>query len=277
MIWCLKNSFKKIFCCKENILKSIPSGSIPLVQVHYCCGRKILRSRINEKNETFERVMDLTYPPAQYAKLNRLSADGEPMFYGSLFSRSSAANNCYPRIVNILEICDPFRRMDVDGSIMTTVGNWVTNRDLRLLAFPLASYSRSFAESRDIRAQYDKIKGYYTKESRNFAKYIGCLLSRERRPCLYEITSVVAHYVLYDDPNTNSFDGVLYPSVKTAGEGLNVCLKPNVADEALTFLGARKQELVKHGEKVTIVDVADAKADNDGNLVWKPVIRDALQ
>jgi len=244
-----------------------------LIPIVYLRDRKILRSRTNENEEFFASAKDLTYPPVCNAKLNRLSADGEPMFYGSLFSRSFAANNCYPRVVNILETCDSFRHMDEDGSIMVTVGNWAANRDLKLLAFPLASYSRSFAESEDIRDQYNKIKGKYSKESRDFAKYIGYLLSQERRSCLYEITSAVAHYVLYDDTRTNSLDGILYPSVQTAGEGLNVCLKPEVADEALDLLGARKQELLKRGKYVSVIDVADAIVGEDGNFVWRPVIK----
>ena len=265
---CLKNER----CCKEDILKSIPSGPLPLIPIAYFRDRKILRSRINDNDVNFSHLTDLTYPPAQNAKLNRLSVEGESMFYGSLFSMSSAANNCLPRIVNILEICDSFRHKE-DDSIMMTVSNWATNRDLALLAFPLASYPRSVAEYDDIRSQYNKIKGNYTKESRDFAKYIGYLLSQEQRPGLYEITSAVAHYVLYDNPRTNYFDGILYPSVQTAGEGLNVCLKPKVADEALDFLGARMQKLVKHGKDVTVVDVADAKVYNGGNLVWGSVVK----
>ena len=89
---------------------------LPILPMRYLKGNKVLRCRPNDV-DYFSSVNDLTYPPEQFAKLNRLSKKGQPMFYCSGFSTSSSKSNCYPRVINVLETCESFRKGSVSSSV----------------------------------------------------------------------------------------------------------------------------------------------------------------
>ena len=57
------------------------------------------------------------------------------------------------------------------------------------------------------------------------------------------------HYLLYINEKTKSADGIMYPSVPAEGDGFNVVLKPESADEKLEFSVAALCYLAKNKDK----------------------------
>lgn len=254
--------------------KAFSLEPVPLFPVTYLKGRKVLRSRPNDFG-VFDNLRDISYPPSHAAKLNRLSKEGQSMFYCSGFSTSSERTNCIPRIVNVLEICQELINSDVDGSVDFTVGVWLVRKNLKLLAFPIniKNFEKMFKEMKQMQAYYDKAINTYSKEAVRFARYIGELISSKQFSCLYEITASYAKYLLYDRTGADDIDGILYPSVQSGGEGVNICLKPEAVDNSLKLLGARKERLIKQGNKSQIIDLRDADVGKDGKLIWKQLYR----
>ena len=60
---------------------------IPLLLLN---NQKIIRSRINDKNDLFYEVSELSYPPVHcVTRTDRASLKGHPMFYASVFTKDA--------------------------------------------------------------------------------------------------------------------------------------------------------------------------------------------
>ncbi len=271
----MEEAFRSDNLKKEQILEMISTLSpIPVISVRYLSGWKVLRSRLNNGIELFQNTKDLSYPPCNAATLSRLSQDGQPMFYCSGFSISTDKTNCRPRIVNVLETCPEFIKGNDDGYRDFTVGVWQVINDLKLITFPMdfSFDGHLFEEMKEIQSSFRQAK-LASNESVKVAKYLGKLISSKGNSCLYEITSTVARHLLFNNPSAKNIDGILYPSVQSSGEGVNICIKPEVADKSLVLMGARKHRLYKCGKDSQIVDLLDADVDMDGKLIWGPIKR----
>ena len=65
-------------------------------------GTKVIRVRQHsQENQLFKYRKDLSYPPKEKVKLARANMDGQPMFYGAVFSNFCINDN--PRLTCLLE------------------------------------------------------------------------------------------------------------------------------------------------------------------------------
>ncbi len=61
-------------------------------------GIPFIRLRINEENDYYDNLSKISYPPKEYATLQRASLVNKPLFYATIFSESQDINNPnYPR------------------------------------------------------------------------------------------------------------------------------------------------------------------------------------
>lgn len=65
-----------------DILKSY-GEDIALMPIKLFANQKILRTRKNE-DDVFGYIHELSYPPKEYARTDRASIEGKPMFYASI-------------------------------------------------------------------------------------------------------------------------------------------------------------------------------------------------
>lgn len=234
-------------------------------------GAKIIRSSINNRNEFHPNVARLNYPPEKYARTDRASLKGKPMFYATVFT-SAVKDNGFPRIFSAMETTDILRNYQETGRIFTTQSLWVADRDLNLFAFPFSkNYTKPCDEVILQRKLWDnKLSQHCSDEYRQFSEYMGDLIAKENYSCLYDITANAINYILYNSTAAPDLDGVMYPSVWGAGQGMNICLKKEAVDECVHFQSASVQCIDKQIGESSIFCVAESYLLPDGSLKWIP-------
>lgn len=234
-------------------------------------GSKIIRSSTNEANRFHENVSRLNYPPIEYARTDRASRKGKPMFYGSIFT-SAYKNNALPRIFSALETTDILRDFEKTGKVFTTQSLWLPSRDLQLFAFPFSkTYKKPCKELKEQRLIWKtKLRKFWPEDYCQFAEYVGVLMAETNHSCLYEITSRSIEHILYRSTVSDTLDGVIYPSVWGDGQGMNICLKKETVDECIHFQAASVQCIDKHVGQSNIFGVAESVLQSNGKLRWIP-------
>lgn len=235
-------------------------------------GSKIIRSSTNDTKEFHESVSRLSYPPERFARTDRASLKGKPMFYGTVFTTAAEKSNAYPRIFSAMETADILRDFQREGKVFTTQSLWLADRDLHLFAFPFSkSYKRPCDEvSYQWKVWEEKLAQHWPEEYRKFSEYLGDLIAQENHSCLYDITANTIDYILYHSTAADDLDGVMYPSVWGAGEGMNICLKKETVDECVHFQAASVQYIDKKVGESTIFGVAESYLLPNGGLKWTP-------
>jgi hypothetical protein len=234
-------------------------------------GSKIIRSNLNGEKQFHESVSRLSYPPTQYARTDRASLEGKPMFYGCVFT-SAAKENALPRIFSALETTDILRDYEATGRTFTTQSLWLPDRDLHLFSFPFSkNYARPCEEVSFQRKVWDEqLKKYWSDEYVIFSEYIGDLLAEENHSCLYDITANTIDFILNKSTAASDLDGIIYPSVWGQGQGMNICLRKEVVDESVHFQMASVQYIEKRKGESKIFGVADSYLCPNGDLKWIP-------
>lgn len=235
-------------------------------------GSKIIRSSTNDTKEFHESVSRLSYPPSQYARTDRASLKGKPMFYGTIFTAAAERTNAYPRLFSAMETTDILRDYNREGKVFTTQSLWLPDRDLHLFAFPFSKdYKKPCEEVKYQQKVWEEwLSQHWPTEYCEFSEYLGNLMAKESFSCLYDITATAIDYILYNTTAADDLDGILYPSVWGAGEGMNICLKKETVDECVHFQVASVQYIDKTVGQSTIFGVAESYLLPDGTLKWTP-------
>ena len=235
-------------------------------------GSKIIRSSTNDTKEFHESVSRLNYPPKEYARTDRASLKGKPMFYGTVFTTAAEKNNAYPRIFSAMETTDILRDFQKEGKVFTTQSLWLPDRDLHLFAFPFSKeYKRPCDEVKYQRRVWEDVLSHHWPSNYiEFSEYIGDLIAKENFACLYDITANTIDYILHHSTAAVDLDGVMYPSVWGQGEGMNICLKKETVDECVHFQAASVQYIDKTVGHGRIFGVAESYLLPNGNLKWTP-------
>ena len=235
-------------------------------------GSKIIRSSTNDTKEFHESVSRLNYPPVEYARTDRASLKGKPMFYGTIFTSAAEKSNAYPRIFSAMETTDILRDFHREGRVFTTQSLWLPDRDLHLFAFPFSkSYKKPCEEISWLWDVWDtNLSRRWPNHYIVFSEYIGDLMAREKFSCLYEVTANTIDFILHNSTAAKDLDGIIYPSVWGAGEGMNICLKKEVVDECVHFQAASVQYIDKAIGESHLLGVAESYLLPDGTLKWTP-------
>ena len=183
---------------------------IALIPIKLFVHQKILRTRKNE-DVFFGYIHELSYPPKEYARTDRASIEGKPMFYASIFTKEVEKSHAYPRIISALETIPLLRAKGTSGQNLITQSVWMIDEEVHVYSFPLSSqYKRACSEINMLNSDWDKVlKNEYSEDSIEFFSFIGDLMARPNESCLYEITATCIDFIL----EHYNFDGVLYPSV----------------------------------------------------------------
>lgn len=233
-------------------------------------GARIVRSSTNNTNAFHENISRLSYPPAQFARTDRASLKEKPMFYGTVFTSSVKKNPALSYIFSALETTDLLREYNTKGIVFTTQSLWVASKDLHLFAFPFSfEYKKPCEEVICQQSQWKKLLSKkWSKDFCEFSEYIGDLMAKENYSCLYDITSATIDYILNRSNIAKDLDGIMYPSVRGRGMGMNVCLKPKIVDDCLHFRSATVRFIDKSKGESFIFSVANSILLPDGNLKW---------
>lgn len=218
------------------------NGGIPGVPLWIPAGAKIVRSVRGHGKNT---LSELTYKPAECCKnYMRATLPNETAFYGCI-GDDPHPTDAYSkaRVMSLAECSSSFRiamKPTEDEKYTTSV--WRANRQIQAICFITAdTFPSTHGETIDkIREVYEKNVNdhkYSQKQiellaeiNKEFTKIVESGHELE-----YMITANLCHSCLYA-PDTDGIqnEAVVYASVQTSGElGLNVAIRPDVADEFL--------------------------------------------
>lgn len=238
---------------------------IALIPIKLFVHQKILRTRKNEDG-FFGYIHELSYPPKEYARTDRASIEGKPMFYASIFTKEVEKSHAYPRIISALETIPLLRAKGTSGQNLITQSVWMIDEEVHVYSFPLSSqYKRACSEINMLNSDCKKVlKNEYSEDSIEFFSFIGDLMARPNESCLYEITATCIDFIL----EHFDFDGVLYPSVQAEGQGMNICIKPDVVDSKISFAGAATEVIVRNGDNSQIHILGNTHMITKDSFEW---------
>ena len=218
-------------CEAKMLLKQI--GEIGKIVHVIRKGTEFTRIRLNRHGEIFNKIEELSYKPQEFNKTyQRASTPNKTMFYAS--SNQIDGLNAEKNIglaTALFEGMQSSRDRESEGEWKVTFSNWVVKEDLQLIlvwfdnqmldrhpnfefvyfAFQNFLSKNPLTEDKTI-LFYNFLSSHFTKEK----------ISNETD---YLISALFSEIMI-----EQGFDGITYPSVRTAGKGINVALIPEVID-----------------------------------------------
>ena len=274
--------FQKLDLTKypEHEIKDLISeiGVIPVMRSEYHDGKIIYRARANNnENDDFTNVSDLSFKPQKFNKTyQRASTPNKTMFYGALIPEEKGEDIIDDeRIIGAFEVVDFLRKPSIEkGEQVITYGVWRVNSTI-------STYSV-------IHPKIDKLKVQWLKKiATNFYNEL------EKCPQFKDKTLIVQEYLAkefskhvcegkdYDYMISGLFsnkvcelgvDGILYPSVKMQGTGLNIALTPECVNQKLTLEAAIKCKVYKKCKKVIVNNLKRGTVNPDGlTISWEEI------
>lgn len=241
-------------------------------------------SRIRKGNGYNSRK-DLSYPPVEACRsCQRANLPNSTMFYGTIAdSESPMVDN---RVIAISECSSLAREGEKSKGIERfTISNWCTTKTLRLATIvddKLFDDIRNNTLLQVAKSKYDEFK--ILLEYEEYARFVAAEFSKPvENDYEYLISAAIADAYVHQ----SNFDGVMYPSVRIGGQaGMNIALRPDVADSSLTLQNVGELVYYKNGEQgIVIVDKLanlqswnyfDSPAKPDIETVLKAIGADAL-
>ena len=238
---------------------------VPWLVLDLPSGNVIFRGRLMQGDDVlYIQRKEVSYPPADFAPMGRVSNANHPMFYASVFARDAKETH-FPWVTIALEL-NIFERNAVRKDVTFSI--WENNRELRLAALPFSSkYQLGLVdEMANIQKEWEeKVKPHMTQEEIELAIFFSDLLAMPGTPKIYQFTAGFFEYFLNQSEEGKELDGIIYPSAPAQGRGVNICLKSEVAD-MLEFKKAIYTIFYKEEDELTRI----VYAETDGKRVpWK--------
>ena len=228
---------------------------------------KLIRFRRHSNGENlFDQSEQLTYRKdiLNIKNFGRANEPGQGFFY---------CNDHKNHTTGISEAVSIFRGNSNSEEEILTIGVWDVKKPLKLaLILPTA-------ENKGKNAEFDEMKKFYNgfeesedfEELKKFNEFIAkeFTLDLQKHKSNYKITCAFSNYIKEKFPEV---DGILYASVKSEFQGTNIVLWPEVADEKLEFIAARKSIFKRVADKTyTELKTIDNKNYNKktDKIKWK--------
>lgn len=257
-----------------SIFKSIDDYTYPIIRFYIDANTYVIRQRLNQKNKEFFYISDLSYPPVTVCKeYGRANLPFHPMFYCCSFPSDYSAPQ--PRIITLMETSNFINDTKSKGIERSTCSRWDVKERLNLLALPFSKkYERTIEDIQIIQEEWrrERNREDVNKKALEIVEYMSEEIAKKSNngADYFKIANFI-YYLLYQNRKTKDSDGIIYPSVAAAGEGFNLVLKPEVADQKLEFATASLCYLVKDGLKADLIVVNHSVGQNDdGTLIYAP-------
>lgn len=198
-----------------------------------------------DKDEELERELRHQQDLMHWNKSpQRATLPGKTAFYGTLCHDEEPTINM--RYIALLEASKLYRQgINATGKEQYTLSRWRTNSELRLAVFVHDTVFTDVHNNRILEmAKMEREKGKtFIDGVFQFEEYGKYVTEEFAKPVSadyeYIISATIAEKLLY----ATGVDGVMYPSVRAVGEyGMNVAMRPDVADEKLILTDVREME-----------------------------------
>lgn len=249
------------------------SGKLPVITTHIPEGTFIYRSRVNNSNEEeFHYANEISYiknPPSNLP-MGRANNQGESVFYGVIPHPGYEDNK--QQIDSLLE--SGLVDLESEDYMETeyTMGKWRVKRGFWVIAIPHHSVFHDKNESLlNLHSAYvDFVKKFpeLEEDALYFMEYMAAEFAKEVKrdePWNYKISVAFMNY-----PYSVGCPGVIYPSVKAGGEGVNIVMEPAAVDDLLELHKvARWMVLSKGTENLVFGRKIVLEYEKDGKFIWQ--------
>lgn len=247
----------------KNILKN---QRIPVAIIEYRPFKLIRFRRHNNGEEFFTNPEQLSYRKdiLNIKNFGRANEPGQGFFY---------CNDNNNQNTGISEIVSVFRGNTESKEEILTIGAWNLKDSLNL-AMILPSTENSGKHE-----QFDQMKEFYNnfedspeyEDLKNLNEFLAneFSLDLEKHSSNYKITCAFSNYIKETFPE---LDGLMYTSLKSNHEGINIVLWPEVVETKTEFFAAKKSVYKRIVDKTFVeVEIFDSKRfDNKKNeIIWK--------
>lgn len=218
-------------------------------------GTSIHRARPNFNNEIFRVPKDLSYKPQELnKKFQRASSPNRTAFYGCLSSTKSSHDQAFfARVTGSVESISWIRDPQTIGYQKVTFGQWIVKERIELMAILHSNFwgnSSAHFENMilDLERQLD-LNSSIKSKTIDVLTFFANEFSKDKINSHedYMLSAFFAEVIM-----DSGADGILYPSVRTLGEGLNVAIHPDVADTKLELQLIAECSIYKKKEKSII-------------------------
>lgn len=257
-----KSNSVESYCHIKNILKN----QRIVVPYQEYKPYKIIRYRRHKESESlFKNCSQLTYKKdiLNIDSFGRCNEPGQGFFY---------CNDEKNENTGLAEAMSIFRGNGESKNETFTIGAWDVKSSLCLaVVLPSNNYHGINLEFDNIKQNFSRFQdNEHYEEMKKLVEYISeeFTLDLNKVESNYKITCAFSNYIKEFFPK---IDGILYGSVKSEFKGTNIVLWPEVVDEKLTFVAARKIILKRTGAKLfhQIYSQETQNIDNiSGEIFW---------
>jgi len=251
-------------------LKRLGEFGVIITTLHK--GKKIIRARISAK-EPYKNISELSFKPQEFNHTyQRASTPKHTMFYGSIVPEIAGTTEPETaRITILFELSEFVRSTETIGEQGITYSAWEVMEDIELVSLiHHKKFKRPTALSKKLQTEFEEFasqKAELETSTLEISEYLGHEFAKEAIPDhLHYMVSA-----LYSEIVCSSFDGILYPSVRLAGEGINVAIKPESVKSKLQFLGASECTVYKNKKNVFVGNDTQSIHDEKGNLTFSKI------
>ncbi len=248
-------------------------GGLGFITTTYHKGKEIERAVNNTTKEPIFNTKDrISYTPLDYIKTYQRAtipnskegvSDGLTVFYGGVLPEDASGSDLtLARIIAVAEACPLIRdSTSEDKESLLTFGKWRVKEDLNLLTIVDPAKTYKLEKLNELVTHYkkklekedkdvsEKTKKFLSFISSEFSKYVNA-----EEPYNYMISALFTEMVLCNERNKGRIDGIVYPSVQTAGDGLCVAILPSSMHK-LELIKVLQSKVIKKGMSIILEDI----------------------
>jgi hypothetical protein len=214
----------------------------------------VIRVRPNRDGERFKNIKQLSYKPQDFNKtFQRGSTPNKTMFYGSSAQRDiPGASPAIGRITAVLEALPQLREPDAEFEQKVTFSRWTVIEDINLATICFdKDLHQNFLDHKHVYEQFEKFLDNhpeYKERTLEINSYLAKEFSNPEpngdRDYLYMPSAIYTEMV-----SEFHYEGVVFPSVRTIGLGINIAINPETADNKLICSAVGEAIIVKKKNK----------------------------
>jgi hypothetical protein len=237
-------------------------GAYGIMSVDIPKGRYLLRARQNFNGERFSQAHQLSYVPKEKnGSYKRASTPYTTMFYGSFFPDELYNGSVdTARLIGVTEACSLLRDKSIyEGEAVLTFGKWLVKKDIPVcVVIHNKNYITKNPLIKKFNDRYTEFISQVNSEMRDDSNMIlNFFADQFAKPVEHEfeylISAVFTEKIISLNNQGIAVGGILYPSIKTEGEGLNVSITPKFM-ECLELKMAIECTVYKKGDKVVLAN-----------------------
>lgn len=222
-------------------------------------GKRIVRARLNDENDSFLKKTDVTYLPQEKNNSHqRASTPEQTMFYGAVLPDELTPEEI--QMERITAACETSKLWNTDTeSIETeilTFSQWIVTNEIPLVAFIDPTNEKN--NKTQIAKELYKVTHGLVNENQELLKptlkitkfcsdEFSKVVERGAEDHSYLFTAILSNQIV-----NGGAGGVLYPSVQTEAKSINVAISPVFVESSLSLHSVLECKMYKLGRESVV-------------------------